>query len=164
MQPAEEATAVEIPRHRRRPKRCASEEKRREAAELFAQGIGYVRASRILDMPANTLKDWAKAWKAGRFSAEISINLYRWDGRMRARVVQLRSTGASWRQITEKTGVSAATARKWVERHEARLAAALEVKPAAPAGSESSRSGFVPDLTEDDGLDADVRRRGGTPA
>ena len=33
----------------------ASDEKRRQAAELFEHGIGYQRASRILDLPANTL-------------------------------------------------------------------------------------------------------------
>ena len=35
----------------------ASDEKRRQAAELFEHGIGYQRASRILDLPANTLRD-----------------------------------------------------------------------------------------------------------
>lgn len=45
----------------------ASDEKRRQAAELFEHGIGYQRASRILDLPANTLRDWARAWRAGKF-------------------------------------------------------------------------------------------------
>ena len=50
----------------------ASDEKRRQAAELFEHGIGYQRASRILDLPANTLRDWARAWRAGKFRTTIS--------------------------------------------------------------------------------------------
>ena len=57
----------------------ASDEKRRQAAELFAHGIGYQRASRILDLPANTLRDWARAWRAGKFRTTISPHLYRYS-------------------------------------------------------------------------------------
>ena len=57
----------------------ASDEKRRQAAELFEHGIGYQRASRILDLPANTLRDWARAWRAGKFRTTISPHLYRYS-------------------------------------------------------------------------------------
>lgn len=105
---------------RRTPmKGVATTEKRRRAAELFAEGVGYVRVSRILNLPANTVKDWSVAWRAGRFTVEVPDTLYAYDRSVRERVVRLRSSGTSWRDIAEKTGVSPATARKWVERHAA---------------------------------------------
>ena len=101
-------------------KGVATTEERRRAAELFAEGVGYVRVSRILNLPANTVKDWSVAWRAGRFTVEVPDTLYAYDRSVRERVVRLRSSGTPWREISEKTGVSPATARKWVERHEAR--------------------------------------------
>lgn len=106
--------------HRTPMKGFATTEERRRAAELFAEGVGYVRVSRILNLPANTLKDWSVAWRAGRFTVEVPDTLYAYDRSVRERVVRLRSSGTSWREISEKTGVSPATARKWVERHKER--------------------------------------------
>lgn len=62
-QPDHEEQTEVIAEGRYRPKECASRQKRRAAAELFAAGIGYTKASRILDLPVNTLRDWAKPGK-----------------------------------------------------------------------------------------------------
>lgn len=71
----------------------ASDEKRRQAAELFAHGIGYQRASRILDLPANTLRDWARAWRAGKFRTTISPHLYRYSDAVKRKAVRMRQKG-----------------------------------------------------------------------
>lgn len=52
------------PPGRYRPPGYASADKRRRAIALFEAGIGYTKASRILDLPSTTLRDWAEAWKA----------------------------------------------------------------------------------------------------
>lgn len=51
------------PPGRYRPPGYASADKRRRAIALFEAGIGYTKASRILDLPSTTLRDWAEAWK-----------------------------------------------------------------------------------------------------
>ncbi|WP_444500053.1 helix-turn-helix domain-containing protein [Sutterella wadsworthensis] len=53
------------PPGRYRPPGYASADKRRRAIALFEAGIGYTKASRILDLPSTTLRDWAEAWKNG---------------------------------------------------------------------------------------------------
>ena len=68
--------------------------KRRHAAELFAHGLGYQKTAEILGLSPYTVRDWARAYKAGRFT--------------------LRAQGLSWRAIAEQTGVKMATCRKWV--------------------------------------------------
>lgn len=103
-QPDHEEQTEVIAEGRYRPKECASRQKRRAAAELFAAGIGYTKASRILDLPVNTLRDWAKAWKAGKFTEDISKHLYRYDDEVREKAVRMRLTGHTWRAIQNETG------------------------------------------------------------
>ena len=94
----------------------ASDEKRRQAAELFAHGIGYQRASRILDLPANTLRDWARAWRAGKFRTTISPHLYRYSDAVKRKAVRMRQKGHTWHEIAEATGVGANTCKRWMEK------------------------------------------------
>ena len=109
-----------LPDGRYRPQKCASKDKRRAAAELFAAGIGYTRASRILDIPVNTLREWSKAWRAGKFGADISRHLYRYPEETKEKAIRMRLTGASWREIQEETGATATSVRKWVNARTAR--------------------------------------------
>ena len=94
----------------------ASDEKRRQAAELFEHGIGYQRASRILDLPANTLRDWARAWRAGKFRTTISPHLYRYSDAVKRKAVRMRQKGHTWHEISEATGVGASTCKRWMEK------------------------------------------------
>ena len=94
----------------------ASDEKRRQAAELFAHGIGYQRASRILDLPANTLRDWARAWRAGKFRTTISPHLYRYSDAVKRKAVRMRQKGHTWHEIAEATGVGASTCKRWMDK------------------------------------------------
>lgn len=116
-QPDHEEQTEVIAEGRYRPKECASRQKRRAAAELFAAGIGYTKASRILDLPVNTLRDWAKAWKAGKFTEDISKHLYRYDDEVREKAVRMRLTGHTWRAIQNETGASAVSVRRWIEQY-----------------------------------------------
>ena len=83
-QPDHEEQTEVIAEGRYRPKECASRQKRRAAAELFAAGIGYTKASRILDLPVNTLRDWAKAWKAKTFQSIFTATMTRCGKRQSA--------------------------------------------------------------------------------
>ena len=46
-------------RNRLRPKYCNPAQLRGSAVKLFEAGYGYVRAARMLNIPANTVKDWS---------------------------------------------------------------------------------------------------------
>ena len=70
----------------------ASDEKRRQAAELFEHGIGYQRASRILDLPANTLRDWARAWHEIAEATGVGASTCkRWMDKLRKSEAQISS-------------------------------------------------------------------------
>lgn len=92
----------------------ASDEKRLAALELFDLGLGYVRASRILNLSANTLRDWHAKWKTGEFKVQLSVNQYRYGEDVKSRVRAMRRRGATWREIEEATGVSITACRTWV--------------------------------------------------
>lgn len=55
----------------------ASDDKRRHAAELFAHGFGCHKAAEILGLPVYTVRDWAKAYRIGRFGLALSRNQMR---------------------------------------------------------------------------------------
>lgn len=93
---------------------CASEEKRRWAVDLFEHGYGYTKAAAILELAPYTVRDWARAYKAGRFGTVLAANQMRYSEEEREKVLALRAQGLSWRAIAEQTGVKMATCRKWV--------------------------------------------------
>ena len=97
------------PPGRYRPPGYASADKRRRAIALFEAGIGYTKASRILDLPSTTLRDWAEAWKSGKFSVEISPNLYRYSDAVRTKAIAMRLSGSTWKAIRAATGAPPAT-------------------------------------------------------
>lgn len=107
----------EISYERGRPKTYATDEKRAQALELFRHGIGYTKASRILDMSPNTLRDWHRAFIKGAFKADLADNQYRYPKPVRERAVRLRLQGYSWSEINRLTGISVSTVRKWVLAH-----------------------------------------------
>lgn len=97
-----------------RPPGCASDYKRRQALRLFESGFGYKAVADLLDLAPYTVRDWLRAFKAGRFSVKLSNNQYRYSEEIKLRVIALRSNGLTWRQIEEATGVKASTCRTWV--------------------------------------------------
>lgn len=106
----------------------SSADKRRRAIALFEAGIGYTKASRILDLPSTTLRDWAEAWKSGKFSVEISPNLYRYSDAVRTKAIAMRLSGSTWKAIRAATGAPPATVRRWIDAH----CAQTKRKPSKP--------------------------------
>lgn len=98
---------------RSRP-RFASEEKRRQALKLFDAGFGYKRVAGELGLPVNTVRDWARAYRAGRFHIRINANQYRYDKFTKRQVILMRLRGRSWSDISEATGVPCSTCRTWM--------------------------------------------------
>lgn len=92
----------------------ASDDRRRAAIVLFEHGIGYARAAWILGVPVNTVRDWNRAFKAGKFTPTLSYNQFRYDEKTRERVRELRRSGMSWRELSAATGVPVSSCRKWV--------------------------------------------------
>ena len=98
-----------------RPK-FASTAKRRAAAVMFAAGLGYRSVAAALDVPLSTVRDWLREYKAGRFNVILSQNQFRYSDALRARVIELREAGMTWRAVSEATGVNVTTCRRWMEK------------------------------------------------
>ena len=101
-----------------RPPGCASVHKRRQALKLFESGFGYKAVADLLDLAPYTVRDWLRAFKAGRFSVKLPVKQYRYSDEVKLRVAALRSNGLTWKQIEEATGVKASTCRSWVTNND----------------------------------------------
>jgi len=62
-------------------------------------------------------RDWAEAWKSGKFSVEISPNLYRYSDAVRTKAIAMRLSGSTWKAIRAATGAPPATVRRWIDAH-----------------------------------------------
>lgn len=107
-------------RNRLRPKYCNPAQLRGSAVKLFEAGYGYVRAARMLNLPANTVKDWSNAWKKGTFKTEISPSLFRYNRYIKDKAVRLRLTGHTLKEVSEMTGASQTSVKRWVEAYVAK--------------------------------------------
>lgn len=107
-------------RNRLRPKYCNPAQLRGSAVKLFEAGFGYVRAARMLNIPANTVKDWSNAWKKGTFKTEISPSLFRYNRYIKEKAVRLRLTGHTLKEVSEMTGASQTSVKRWVEAYVAK--------------------------------------------
>ena len=115
-------------RNRLRPKYCNPAQLRGSAVKLFEAGYGYVRAARMLNLPANTVKDWSNAWKKGTFKTEISPSLFRYNRYIKDKAVRLRLTGHTLKEVSEMTGASQTSVKRCLVP-ERRTKAALINKP-----------------------------------
>ena len=97
-----------------RPTGCASDQKRRTALRLFETGFGYKSVAQILSLSPYTVRDWMRAFRAGRFTTRLSPKQYRYPEEIKTRVVELRASGLSWKKIEEATGVKRSTCRSWL--------------------------------------------------
>lgn len=103
-----------MPEKEKRPE-TPSEYHRRQARHLFEQGKGYKLVAATLGLSKYTVRDWLRAYKRGTFRVSVSANQLRYSPDARNYVADLRRAGLSWRQISEKTGVSPSTCRNWVK-------------------------------------------------
>ncbi|WP_418859946.1 tRNA (adenosine(37)-N6)-threonylcarbamoyltransferase complex ATPase subunit type 1 TsaE [Sutterella wadsworthensis] len=66
--------------------------------------------------PTFTLRDWARAWRAGKFRTTISPHLYRYSDAVKRKAVRMRQKGHTWHEIAEATGVGASTCKRWMDK------------------------------------------------
>lgn len=112
---------------RHKPDFYASENKRRWAVDLFKHGYGYTKVASILELSENTVRDWQREYRKGRFRVQIADNQLRYSDELREKVLKMRAEGVSWRKISELTRVPVSTVRKWCAK-----AVASEKCAAAP--------------------------------
>ena len=98
---------------RHKPDFYASENKRRWAVDLFKHGYGYTKVASILELSENTVRDWQREYRKGRFRVQIADNQLRYSDELREKVLKMRAEGVSWRKISELTRVPVSTVRKW---------------------------------------------------
>lgn len=98
---------------RERPASYAPESVRKQALQLFEQGYGYKHVSDELGLSIHTVRDWSRAFKRGEFRVRIRKNQYRYDEEVKARVIELRRQGWTWKRIAAETGVNLSTCRYW---------------------------------------------------
>ena len=98
---------------RQKPAFYASEKKRRWARDLFEHGYGYTKVASILELSENTVRDWQREYRKGRFRVQIADNQLRYSDELREKVLKMRAEGVSWRKISELTRVPVSTVRKW---------------------------------------------------
>ena len=90
---------------RQKPAFYASEKKRRWARDLFEHGYGYTKVASILELSENTVRDWQREYRKGRFRVQIADNQLRYSDELREKVLKMRAEGVSWRKISELTRV-----------------------------------------------------------
>lgn len=103
---------------RARPANHPSEQKRKAAQILFDKGFGYRLVAKALNLSPNTVRDWGRNYRRGKFRAKPCINQYRYSQEVRDCVRSLREQGLSWKQISQKTGVNPSTCRAWIKHQE----------------------------------------------
>lgn len=67
----------------------------------------------ILELSENTVRDWQREYRKGRFRVQIADNQLRYSDELREKVLKMRAEGVSWRKISELTRVPVSTVRKW---------------------------------------------------
>ena len=99
-----------------------SDDKRRKAALLFRNGLGYITTASVLDLNPATVREWARLYKAGKFKPELPRHSYRFNEEIKQQAVELRRQGKSWLEINKATGVNQSTVRRWVKAAEEKAA------------------------------------------
>lgn len=108
-----ESPAVRLPTVIFRKTFATQPEIRAIAKRLFEQGFGYQRTAQLLNLNVNTVRDWSREFKKGRFKVEVSPNQFRYPRETQVKVVDMRFSGYSWKEIERRTGISISTCRKW---------------------------------------------------
>lgn len=103
-----------------RPGEYVPDALRHKAAMLFSRGVSFRTAAQVLDLSENTMRDWHRLWKLGKFQEVIAVKHFRWDDATRAKVLEMRRNGRTWREVFQETGVKAPTAYRWIQAEKKR--------------------------------------------
>lgn len=98
------------------PAKVWSHEIRAEAASLFEKGYGFKTAAYELKIPAWTVRDWKRKWKAGTFQTKHSTHVYRYPEEVKAKARALRKAGYTLDEIEQKLKISRSTIYVWVKK------------------------------------------------
>ena len=99
------------------PEKVWSYKIRAEAASLFEKGYGFKTAAYELKIPAWTVRDWKRKWKAGTFETKHSTHIYRYPEEIKAEARKLRKAGYTLDEIEEKLKISRSTIYVWVKEN-----------------------------------------------
>ena len=101
------------------PSHVYSKEIRARAIELFKRGAGYKRTSSALGIKSSVVRDWAQRWRKELFTADIRLNLYRYNDEPMKRGSALYRKGCrDIGELSEHTGVPSGVCRRIVARCE----------------------------------------------
>lgn len=101
------------------PPHVYSKEIRARAIGLFEKGAGYKRTAAVLGIKSSVVRDWARRWRKGLFTAEIPRNLYRYDDETIGRLSALYRNGCrDIGRLSERTGGPSGVCRRIVARCE----------------------------------------------
>lgn len=100
---------------RRRSSRYVADRKRVQARKLFELGFGYRRVAGMLGLSVNTVHEWGRLWKKGRFTDAIRSKQYVFTDEAKAEAVRMRLSGASWREIHDALGANPPSVRRWMQ-------------------------------------------------
>lgn len=79
------------------------------------KGAGYKRTSSVLGIKPSVVRDWARRWRKGLFTAGIPRNLYRYEAETIDRVSALYRQGCrDIGRLSEQTGVPSGVCRRIV--------------------------------------------------
>ena len=89
-----------------------SEHERQVAGYLFSLGVGYTKVAWVTGMNINTMRDWERAFKAGKFYYEPRNRRY--SEKEKRRAMELRKEGKSLKQISVEMNCSQTAIRNWL--------------------------------------------------
>ena len=99
---------------RQKPTNIVTSTVRRSAAELFKEGLGYVKAAAILKVSPHPVRDWKRQYVAGKFNIRVSKNQKVYDEATKAAAIALLESGLSWDAFEKETGIPRATCARWI--------------------------------------------------
>ena len=92
---------------------------RTRALELFNAGVGYKAASRALNLPIYTVREWLRRYKRGDiafFDKDYIVPVYRtFDEETMKKARVLFEQGLSLKQIARRLKTTPQSVRKWIK-------------------------------------------------
>lgn len=81
-------------------------------------GMGYKSVAANLGIAMYTARDWARAFREGKFTVKPKkiVVQHMHTEEERQQVLAFRESGMSWKEIERETGISSTTARAWVKK------------------------------------------------
>ena len=93
--------------------------KRQAAVVCFQKGLGYQRTAEEIGVPASTVRDWKRLWKAGKFSVTPMVSsLGPLTESEKDIIRQMRASGQKAETIAQTLGRPVATVTRFLHSAE----------------------------------------------